>query len=447
MDCEKALELISADIDGEGSPAGRAGLDEHLAGCAACREAQEDLTRQDAGLRRAFEPRREAAQALSDRVISRLRRPVRLSWASGPWIPMILSAAAGFLVAAVVFYRPDAAPARPLVQVAGPAAPSMPSAAPQAAAELVVATNAVEVMRGPGSAWELIVKGGRIEAGARVRTPKRVRCEFRTPEGSIVRFNGETELVFQSPRRLELARGQVFSIVARDEEPFTVLVPKDRAAVTALGTQFDVLLKPTETVLTMVHGIAKVEDPSGEELGRFEVGEQARIVQGRVGERKKGVDLVLATSWVNEVLALKGPENDEFTRRMDNLFAQIGDTKLSFLYEKEIVALGDHCVIPLVRFIQSELSRRDTAKRLIAARILQKIAQPWAIPEFIGLLGDDDPEVRVHAARTLLDQTGGHTQGVSPESWRDLPEVPRAQAMERWRAWWEKNKDDYPGGP
>lgn len=43
MDCEQALEAISAALDGELSPAGRAQLEEHLSVCPSCRALAEDF--------------------------------------------------------------------------------------------------------------------------------------------------------------------------------------------------------------------------------------------------------------------------------------------------------------------------------------------------------------------------------------------------------------------
>jgi len=58
------------------------------------------------------------------------------------------------------------------------------------------------------------------------------------------------------------------------------------------------------------------------------------------------------------------------------------------MYEKEILALGDHCVPapdPLHPIGRFETRR---AKRVRAAEILVKIAQPWSVRDLIDLLGD-----------------------------------------------------------
>jgi hypothetical protein len=47
--------------------------------------------------------------------------------------------------------------------------------------------------------------------------------------------------------------------------------------------------------------------------------------------------------------------------------------------------LGDHCVLPLTRYIQSERSRGPgrQSKRASAARILADLPQPWSIPDLL----------------------------------------------------------------
>jgi HEAT repeat protein len=117
------------------------------------------------------------------------------------------------------------------------------------------------------------------------------------------------------------------------------------------------------------------------------------------------------------------------------------------MYEKEILQLGDHCVLPLTRFIQSEQSKGDKQKRVNAARILAKIARPWSVEDLIGLLADDDREVRFHAANALDRLTDGQTHGLAADQWRDADAETRAASLARWRAWWVDNKNEFPTAP
>src|SRR5438094_9319782 len=103
MDCEQALTLLTADMDREAQSDEGARLGAHLQECAACRASADALRVQDADLRRLFASRRRAAVAVADRVIARLAfSPVHVRRRL-PWLPILLSAAAGFLLAVLVF--------------------------------------------------------------------------------------------------------------------------------------------------------------------------------------------------------------------------------------------------------------------------------------------------------------------------------------------------------
>jgi ferric-dicitrate binding protein FerR (iron transport regulator) len=475
MECEHAIQLISADLDGEISADDRPVLDAHLATCESCRASAQAMRLQDGVLRRAFAPDRKAADALADRVISQLR-PLNPATPTLriQWVPVLFAAAAGFLAAVLVF-RPWASISTHVADAVSPAVDEGPTTnanepsanspndggkelpLPPAVTvdhppinknmktQLVFAKGAIEMLPPGETDWRPIATGGTIDPATRVRTDASGRCEFRTPDGSEVRLNGNTELVFHTNRQLELAQGQVWSNVAEDDEPYQIEVPQAQAKVTALGTQFDLACSLLATVLTVVQGTTQVEGKTGRTDLHF--GEQAKIVNGAIAERHRVHDLVVATSWVNEILVLKGHDNAELARRMDEMLAQIGNAKMSFMYEKEILQLGDHCVLPLTRFIQSEDSKKDRQKRANAARILAKIARPWSVEDLIGLLADDDREVRFYAAKALERLTDGQTQGLAPDQWRDAAAGKRTAAAERWRVWWQDNKSQFPTSP
>lgn len=471
MDCEQAKALISAQIDGELATEQRVQLDAHLTECAACREMAAAFRLQDSDLRRVFAPRREAAEAVADRVIAQLRTSTSSPLATEghgrsaarhvPWLPMILSAAAGFLIAMLVFHpwqqhtppvtkAPIETPDEPTVVVQSDTPPiKQPETQPakKATAELAVAIGVIEMLPPGSDKWERMGTGGTIDNGTRVRTGPEGRCEFLTQDGSEVRLNGDTDLLFHTNRKLELDRGQVWSTVAKADDPYQVSVPRAEATVTALGTQFDIECKPEETLLTVVEGVTKVEGLDGKESVQVHAKERAKIVGGAVAEKQRVYNLVAATSWVHEILKLKGHDNPELTKRMDDLFAQIGEGKMTHLGEKEIIDLGDHCVLPLTRFIQSERSRANKGQRVAAARILAKIAQPWSVPDLIDLLSDDDAAVRYHAAAALERLTKGETQGLNADQWSKAAADRRGGAVQRWQQWWEKNKEDYPKNP
>src|SRR5262249_36103599 len=117
-------------------------------------------------------------------------------------------------------------------------------------------------------------------------------------------------------------------------------------------------------------------------------------------------------------------------------------------YEDEIRALGDHCVLPLARYIQSSAftGPLEQRRRVQAARILSDVAQPWSIPELITLLKNPDGEVRYYAARGL-NRLAGPSQAMAAEQFRDRSPDQLAPMIDRWQHWWDQNKDRYPAGP
>ena len=214
------------------------------------------------------------------------------------------------------------------------------------------------------------------------------------------------------------------------------------AVFTALGTQFDLVANAQSTVLTVADGSVRVRG-GGKEL-TCATGEQCTVSSGHLGDKTASHNLQLATRWVNEILVLKGRDNPELAHRIDDLFAQLGESKMSYMFESEIRGLGDHCVIPLTKYIESDRSRGKPAKRVTAARIVSDVAPTWAIPNLIGLLSDRDGEVRVAAAGGLKRLTE-QDLGRPPEQWRTLNEMACEQTAVSWRTWWKENRDRYPG--
>ena len=444
MTCEDCLNLLSARLDGELPADDRVQLDAHLSECSACRATADAFVLQDADLRRAFLPRQRAARDLAERVIAHLphRRAYRI-----PWLPVLLAAAAGFAIAFVLFHRPpNARPTQPIVQhqttTTQPSTQPSPTS-PTPVARLALATGKVMFCCPGDAGWSPMPTGGEVPPGTRVRTGPDVRCEFQTADGSEVRLNADTEVQIQSPRRVEVAGGQVWSSVAKAPQPFEAQA--GGAVFTALGTQFDLRAQAQAAVLTVVEGSVRVRAGSNQDV--LNAGQQLEVsADGRLGDKTAVRDLALATRWVNEILVMKGRDNPEMAKRIDDLFARIGQEKMSIMYEEEIRALGDHCVIPLTKYIQSDRSNGESQKRAIAARIVSDVAPPWAIPQLIALLNDREGEVRSAAARGLQRLTG-QSLGRSTDQWREDSLYTCQPTINRWQSWWQQNRNRFPGVP
>jgi len=428
MQCEDAINLISARIDGELSADDRSLLEAHLSECANCRAMAEAMQLQDAQLVRAFATRRKAAAELADRVTMQLAPP-RRSW----WVPVTTSAAAGFLLAVLLF--------RPWEKAAGPSI-GMPIAPASVVpiGRLDIATGPVE-MRAPGSRqWERMATGAPITFGCSVRTGPNVRCELAMDDGSEVRIDEETELAVRDRRDFDLAGGQVFSCVAKNPQPFRLAAAD--ATVTALVTRFDIRRRSDQVILAVLDGSTRLADGRAAQV--VNAGQVVSFADGKITPVEGSSALDQATRWIDDILVLKGRDNPELNRRIDDLFAQIGEGKMIFLREGELKALGDRCVIPLTRYIQSERSANDETKRHEAARIVTDVAQPWCIPYLIQLLDDGDGEVRASAAAGLLRLTG-HDLGRSPQQWHDQSREAGHATFVAWQQWWNANKNSYPG--
>jgi hypothetical protein len=197
-------------------------------------------------------------------------------------------------------------------------------------------------------------------------------------------------------------------------------------------------------VLTVLEGVTEVAGKTSKQY--VLTGEAATILDGQVTRKGPAHDLVLATSWTHEILKLKGPNNKELDQRVNDILAQIGASKTEFLSEEMIRNLGDHCVLPLTRFVQSERSLANTDRRHRAARLLSELAQPWSVPDLVKLLADKDKIVRYYAA-VGLGRLTHESFGRKPEEWRDLPWESLAGTYEKWKTWWQENRKHYPTPP
>ncbi|HKD36024.1 MAG TPA: FecR domain-containing protein, partial [Pirellulales bacterium] len=234
MDPERIEQLINAAIDGESSveenPASSASLidePDYKKLSAAIRE-------QDSLLCAAFASRRQAAAALADRVVSSIQtttpRPASRVLA---WLPLLIAAAAGFLLAVILFRPWERAIERPRdVASRGSAAADIVPVA-----HLTVATGPVDVARPNNSAMFTCPTGGPIQPGADVCTGPQTRCELATTDGSAVRLDRDTKVKFDQPRAISLQQGELWSSISPDKKPFEVKAPQ--ATVTCSDGKFD----------------------------------------------------------------------------------------------------------------------------------------------------------------------------------------------------------------
>lgn len=434
MTCSE--EKLNAYIDGELEYAERESLEAHVATCGDCRRALDALRAQDADLGAAFAVPRERTREAAERVP--FREPSRRGFG---WVAIPIAAAAGFLIAWLV-RRPAEDPRierleRELAELRA----RRPE--PKPMARLEVATGAVEVSS--GGDWRPLATGGGVPAGTRVRTIGPAKCSLVCDDGSEVRLNANTEVGFQAPRSFDLSRGQIYTVVAPAPSKFEVRTAQ--AAIEALGTSLDIshVARTSEThekkeagenvtTLVVLEGKARF---GGRTVDR---GQRCRIVDGRNEEPQPLHDLALHTKWVHEILRLKGGDDGELERRVNEMLARIGEAKMAHFYEPEIRAMGERCALPLLRYVQSPQSRANPQRRHSAARILADIAGPSLVPDLVELLEDSDPEVRVHVAGGLKRITG-QSFGLQASDWTS-----GTGGCDRWRGWLQDHRDTW-GAP
>src|SRR5205823_117664 len=209
-----------------------------------------------------------------------------------------------------------------------------------AIAHLGLATGAIEIQSPGQTNWRVMRTGEDIIPNSKIRTPDKVRCEVLMADQSTIRLNYNSEVQIGACRDFQLASGQMYSSVAKADNPFTVAVAQ--ASITALGTEFDIAADAQSATLTVVEGSTRVKGKGGERV--VSSGNQIKITSGTPGEAEAVSSLLVATRWVNELLMMKGRDTEELGKRIDRLLAAIGNEKMSYMYEDEIRALGDHCV-------------------------------------------------------------------------------------------------------
>ncbi len=185
MDCEQAVSLICARLDGELRPEDQSGLEDHLASCPGCRATAEAVALQDGDLRRAFGPRRRAAALralhVADRVVT---RPPRARFRPDRALIRLAALVAGVAAAGVwIFLLNHGDPSRPTVTAPLPGKP------PELAAESSLGRlEPRPLIQGPGAV--------ELAAGLMVETRAGERRRFALAGGGILYLDQNTR--FQS---------------------------------------------------------------------------------------------------------------------------------------------------------------------------------------------------------------------------------------------------------
>ncbi len=460
MECNDIQQQLCEWIDGTLDEPLAITLREHLTACEICRSEEQQLADVHSELTTIFAVERDRAGEIAERVLQEFsasptragsqelaRRDFHHRWLSGTAVGYLLSAVAGFLMATVWFQSPQ--PSREDIAITPLADdPLVVNVSP--AAQLVHATGNVSYRPPTEDAWTSISPDDMsmfaCPAEGGVRTEAGVLCELETSTGSLVRLNESSEVTLLSDDHLELVRGQVWCRASRNRTLKVITasgghpdrLPSEQWVLTCpTNTESLTSCKPSEP-LKVVATAGTVDVQLNGTEHHLPPGTICSVSDGEVKLWQSSHEMLTAERWMQPLLTLSGHGNPELTRRVDALLARIGRSKLSYLDEQDLRSLGEYGAVPLLKFMTAKESANAPSRRRLAMKILADTAPVWMVPDLIGLLEDNDPEVRHHTAHGLARLTG-ETQGLSPEDWKADRET-WATGLNQWQTWWQQNR-------
>lgn len=491
MNCEEVLDRLSAWCDDELSDDERAVVEQHVDHCNECRLVGEELASLGASLRDSFqikiEPRERVVagflESVPDVESSAVQAPhsQRRSSDWGWYLSLLVSAAAGFLLAWFVFSNPagrdrpqqaehsnpdgtsgqkpdryvgnERAPDRTGPDRTGPDRTGVDNE--NQLAVVNVSVGQIESRESDGDDWQTLpdIATFACPPSSEIRTRKEALCEVELPNGNIVRMDESSRVKFVDNDQIEVMRGQVWCQAAKDGEmSVSSLEPKPGTGTQSKTSWTARCVGNTCVVTTVKGGETSVFTSKGSidflsEMATTSLksGEVVRIVDGKIVPAEEQFDPIAATRWIHAILKEKGPDDPEFNERIREMLVRTGYAKVNFLYENEIRDLGQHAVLPLMEYLASQQFQKDRNNRRRAAKLASDLAPSWAIPDLIERITDHDPDVAATCGTALVRLAG--TDLRSPvSSWGDDMER-RKEIQGFWNDWWKLRKDQMPKRP
>jgi ferric-dicitrate binding protein FerR (iron transport regulator) len=252
MDCERAVSLISARLDGEISADDRAALEAHLSECPACRATAEAFAIQDQDVRRALVPCQQGVHATVAEVCGQLApttpaAPPQAGPAK-PWLRWVVGLATLAAAVALVLVgrswltfptRHGQGAGDPYVDSRRePPADHLKARDRSKAPDAKLLAVGTEVSTGPGERQRLLL-----------------------PDGSVLFVNQKTKVHLDDKRKATVSAGSVFVEVSpredRDAES-TFVIHTPAREVSALGTKFAVEVSDAGTGVVVTQGKVRV---------------------------------------------------------------------------------------------------------------------------------------------------------------------------------------------
>jgi transmembrane sensor len=147
------------------------------------------------------------------------------------------------------------------------------------------------------------------------QTPHGQQRSYSLPDGSMLRLNTDTSVAVRygpSERLAVLEAGEAVFEVSHEPRPFKVMA--GRAAISDLGTQFDVRLMPDSTVVTVLEGqVSVAPSTAGGAPGappdrdhaslRLGANQQVQVTAGSWPPAVQAVDAQSTTAWLHRQIA------------------------------------------------------------------------------------------------------------------------------------------------
>ena len=468
--CDDAQDLLSAKIAVEISDGQHRQLANHLTDCAKCRLTERQWQSDDRMLNREFGAKKYVAKSLAGSVVEQLKLEVaslpeltvsQNSGLANSSVPSVaaqrrnlltpaLAIAVGFLLASVTFQpwagntKTTVTQGTSRVNQRRPTQPATPTLA-----QLVASTGPVRSKISTVGVWKNIDESKPFvcEPSTEIATGANARCEIMTVDGCIVRLNTNTQLVVETGRRVRVKQGQIWCR-SSSQQPMEVVVDSGEHAANGDLPVYECpfgsvcMLNVAEPGLQAQAADGQVTLVTSRGSRVIDPGQSIMMTAAGQITAEDAVDPVLGAGWMDALLVRKSVSDPDLTTRVDALLNHIGESNTSPLYERELRNLGEHCVLPLTRYIQSNRSRAAPYRRLKAMAVVADVSPTWNIQNLIGLLNDEDGEVRVLAANALQRLTGESHGRISHE-WREQPAVLDAVRV-AWSEWWTNNSDFFP---
>ena len=279
-----------------------------------------------------------------------------------------------------------------------------------------------------------------VVAGSKMRTGALRKCEFRTANGTKVRLDEETEISIKSDGEFVLEQGRIWCETSGDSVSCYVSCGGGETAVQVLG-QCDLEVTDGRTKLIPLRGSAEVSE--GSFSCSVGVGQKLDWQEGQQPEPEQARNLMLETSWLNDILIAQEGGNRELQERARGLLAEMGYTKMRYLLEEELRSLGAPGVEPLIAFLRSESKEHQTQRhRIIAAELVRDLSNFSQIPRVVPLLDDSSPQVRFAIASGLHRLIGRHL-AATPEQWSESTPELRSRWIQLHQDWLQQNSSRF----